>query len=205
MWWVANHKQKGANVFSWLGSCFGIRWRWIFAKSITATWFSDVPSLSVPSTIIPLHFRLQSSASHHRLWWLNLWRGPWGFILELGWSQRNVPKTTLDIWYLKMILTEFRISRPTDSTSVMMQLTCHWAQSNPSLVHAMSAVLHVAQGEKELSKDCTIPSSSQSDSKRYHLNSNSNAQREERECHSRSVLHRTLCDDGLVLLCCPIW
>lgn len=29
-----------------------------FCQSVTATWVSDVPSLSIPSTIIPLHFRL---------------------------------------------------------------------------------------------------------------------------------------------------
>lgn len=122
---------KGQQIISRRGKCHLLMRQLLlhspkmnFCQSITATWFSDVPSLSIASTIIPLHLRLQSSASHHRLWWLNLWRGLWGFILELGWSQRNVPKTTLDIWYLKMILTEFRTSRPTASTSVMMQLTC---------------------------------------------------------------------------------
>lgn len=40
-------------------------------------------------------------------------------------------------------LMEFRISMSSDSTSVVMQLTCHSAQSNHSLMHAGFMILHV--------------------------------------------------------------
>ena len=49
---------------------------------------------------------------------------------------------TLDIWYLKMIPIEFRLSMPTDFTSVVIQLTCRSAPGNHSLVHGRFTVLH---------------------------------------------------------------
>lgn len=85
------------------------------------------PQPSFPEPLSHSASGFQSSVRHPHLglWWLNLWRRLWGFILELRWSWRSVPKMTLDIWYLKMILMEFRISMPTEFTPVLMQLTCH--------------------------------------------------------------------------------
>lgn len=57
----------------------------------------------------------------------------------------------LDIWYFKTILTEFRISKSTASTSVGMQLTRCSAQNNHSLVHASLTTLHVVpEGQSSL-------------------------------------------------------
>lgn len=166
---------------------------------------SPHPSFSAPLSHFTSGF--QSSVRHHRLglWWLNLWRRLWGFTLELRWSQRNVPRTTLDIWYLKMILPEFRISMPTDSTSVVMQLTCHSAQSNHSLVRARFMIVHVIQGETEFFKDSTLPGRSPSNSETYQPDPGSSCWCCGRGCRSRSGLFKRSCGHGIVLQCCPVW
>lgn len=155
---------------------------------MTATWFSGVLSLLVPSIALPLHFGLLKLTMASTPWPLRpkFMKETGRFHLELIGSQRNAPKTTLDIWYLKMIRTEFSISMPTDSTSVVMQLMCHSA--NHSLLHARFMVLHVVQGETEFSKDCTNPHSSQNNSRGYHLNLNSNFQNSGKGCRSRPAL-----------------
>lgn len=56
---------------------------------------------------------------------------------------------TLDIWYLKMIPIEFKLSMPTDFTSVVIQLTCRSAPGNHSLVHGRFTVLHAVHEETE--------------------------------------------------------
>lgn len=99
-----------ANVFCLLCSCL---WslQLNFCQSMTATGFSDVPSLLIPSTALPLHCRFLKFSMASTPWPLRakFMKETGSFHLELIGSQRNVPKTTLDIWYLKMILTEFRI------------------------------------------------------------------------------------------------
>lgn len=176
-----------ANVFCLLCRCF---WslQQSFCQAMTATWFSVVPSLLVPSIALPLHFGLLKLTMASTPWPLRakFMKETRRFHLELIGSQINVPKTTLDLWYLKMIRTEFSISMPTDATSVVMQLTCHSA--NHSLLHARFMVLHVVQGETEFSKDCTYLHSSQNNSRRYHLNLNSNFQNSGKGCCSRPVL-----------------
>lgn len=94
---------------------------------------------------------------------------------------------TLDIRSLEMILTEFRISTYTDSTSVVMQLTCYSAGNSHSLLYARFTVLHVAQGKPEVFEACTKPSSSEPNSKKHLLNSNHNSQTPGRGYHSRSA------------------
>ena len=64
-----------------------------------------------------------------------------------------------------MILTEFRISRPTDSASVMMQLTCHRDKvSTLSCMPCLQSYSGPSREGTEVSKDCTVPSSSQNNS-----------------------------------------
>lgn len=143
------------------------------------------PRSSFPALLPHPTSGLQSAAWHHHLglWQLHSWRRLGGFILELIWSHRHVPKTTVDTWCLRMILMEFGMSMPPDTTSAVMQLTCHSAQSNHSLVND----LLVVQGETEFFEDCIIPSSSQSNLKRYHPHSSSHSQNSGRDCHSRAV------------------
>lgn len=49
------------------------------------------------------------------------------------------------------------ISMLTDSTSAVMQLTCHSAQINHSLVHARFIISHVVQGEQNSLRTVLIP------------------------------------------------
>lgn len=52
---------------------------------------------------------------------------------------------------------KFRKSMSTDSTSVVMQLVCHLAETRPSFLHARSTVVHMPQEKPEIFEDVVFP------------------------------------------------
>lgn len=67
MWGASKPEAAGVYVFCLLCSCF---WslKMNFCESVIATWFSDMPSLVIPRTIIPLYSRLLKFSTSSSPW-----------------------------------------------------------------------------------------------------------------------------------------